>query len=439
MNFIKERLDKLQFSPKKLTEYLLVVGSATTIYLFVGLRGILYEPFRMQLGSTNAQLGILMSVSGFIQIFGYLLFGWVQERMNVRKLLTFDMLGYGLTGMFIAFSKGLSFPVAIMCFVLFGIFGDAMYWPTIQKSVKYIGGKTAQARAFGTMESLRAIGGFIVNSLDVILYSALTGISGMIWGIKGAMIFNSGITLLFALLIWFKMPKDFMQEKTNDVPSSANKTKIGIKGVVKALKLPVVWLTGLSAACAYVSYVGVSTYFVPYLQNTFSMSASLVAIFGIVNGTAVNALSAFLSGLISDKLFKNSAVWMSICYLLMSIFIFVTLMIPKRKSLVIIAMIFLLLTTLSCFLIRAVYYSPIGEYGVPTDISSTAMSIASFVGYSPSFFAYPIFGNIIDSNNSVTAYNIIFTVLIVFSILGIIINLFNSKVISRKKDIKSFN
>ncbi|MBA1435224.1 MFS transporter [Bombilactobacillus bombi] len=433
MKSIREQLDKLQFSSKKLTEYLLVVGSATTIYLFVGLRGILYEPFRMQLGSTNAQLGILMSVSGFIQIFGYLLFGWIQERMNVRKLLTFDMLGYGLTGMFIAFSKGLPFSITIICFVLFGIFGDAMYWPTIQKSVKYIGGKTAQARAFGTMESLRAVGGFIINSLDVILYSTLTGISGMIWGIKGAMMFNSGITLLFALLIWFKMPKDFMQEKINSATKTINKTKIGLQGVVKALKLPVVWLTGLSSACAYIAYVGVSTYFVPYLQNTFFMSASLVAIFGIVNGTAVNALSAFLSGLISDKLFKNSAVWMSICYALMSAFIFITLIIPKRKSMVIIAMIFLLLTTLSCFLIRAVYYSPLGEYGIPTDISSTAMSIASFVGYSPSFFAYPIFGSIIDNNSSIKAYTIIFMVLIVFSIFGIIINIINSRLISKNK------
>ncbi|KRO00078.1 MFS transporter [Companilactobacillus kimchiensis] len=432
---LKEKFEKLPLSSKKLSEYLLVVGSATTIYLFIGLRGILYEPFRAQLGATNTQLGLLMSIMGFVQIFGYLVFGWIQERMNVRKLLTFDMICYGIIGLVIAVSSNPPFPLLIVYFVLFGIFGEALYWPTIQKSVKHIGGKKSQATAFGVMESLRGVGGLIVNSIDVILFSAVSASLGMILGIKAAMIFNSAITILFALLVWFKLPHDFMDdakmESSNKEKNEDKTDKISFNAVIQAFKLPVVWLTGLGSACAYITYVGVSTYFVPYLQNSFAISAALVAVFGIVNGTAVNVASSSISGIVSDKLFKNSASWMSICYALMTVFLGITMFIPKEKSLVVVAMIFLLLTTLSCFLIRAVYYAPLGQYGIPDDISSTAMSIASFFGYSPSFFAYPIFGRILDSYSTNVAYKKIFTILIVFSILGIILNLINSRLIKK--------
>ncbi|WEV59334.1 MFS transporter [Bifidobacterium sp. ESL0728] len=428
-SFIRSKLASLGFSTTKLLEYLLVAGSAATMYLFVGLRGILYEPFRHGLGLTNAQLGTLMSIAGFVQIFGYVAFGWLQERMNVRKLLTFDMLGYGLTGLFLAFTHNLPFVVLICCWILFGIFGDAMYWPTIQKSIKYIGGKHAQARAFGIMESIRGIGGLIVDSIDVIIFTALQASVGVFFGIKAAMTLNASITTLFGVLIWFKMPNDFMDDVKGRSIDGTGKQKISFRIVLKAIKIPVVWVTGLGSACAYITYICVSTYFVPYLQHSFVMAASLAAVFGIVNVTAVNILAAAVSGIISDKFFKNSASWMAICFTLMVVFITITLMIPKQRKYVVPAMIFLLCTTFSCYLIRAVYYSPLGQYGVPDEISSTAMSIASFFGYSPVFFAYPVFGRILDAYPNNKAYSIIFTVLVIFSVLGIVLNLINSKVI----------
>lgn len=95
------------------------------------------------------------------------------------------------------------------------------------------------------------------------------------------------------------------------------------------------------------------------------------------------------------------------------------------------------LVTFICVALRAVYYAPIGEYGVDSEISATAMSIASFIGYCPSFFAYMLFGAIIDNFDTQKAYNLIFGMLAVFSILGILVCMVGNRVILRKRHAES--
>ena len=94
---------------------------------------------------------------------------------------------------------------------------------------------------------------------------------------------------------------------------------------------------------------------------------------------------------------------------------------PKDTGLVIPAMVVLLLIAIFCFLIRGVYYAPIGEAGVPKEISAAAMAVAACIGYSPSFWAYPIYGMLIDNFPPEQAYRMIFIVIFCFAVLGVIL------------------
>lgn len=91
----------------------------------------------------------------------------------------------------------------------------------------------------------------------------------------------------------------------------------------------------------------------------------------------------------------------------------------------------ILMTSLFCYFIRGIYYAPIGEAKIPNAYSATAMSIASFIGYSPNFLAFTLFGYLLDRFSGAKAYHYIFIILLVLSILGIVTNIINHYLIMK--------
>lgn len=114
----------------------------------------------------------------------------------------------------------------------------------------------------------------------------------------------------------------------------------------------------------------------------------------------------------------------------------IALVLPKNEKFVILAMACLLVVAIFVALVRSVYYAPIGEMGVPKEMSAAAMAVAACIGYSPSFWAYPLYGYLIDSFETSTAYSIIFSVLLIMTIAGIILNTLLGKQIVKRRSYK---
>lgn len=421
----------LTMSNKQLLHFFVVVGTTQTIYSVVALREVLYEPFREVLGTSNAEFGTLFGLVGIVQIFGYLVFGWLQDKVNIRILLTVDLLGYGISALIMSLIPNLPYSVLIVIFFLFGFFGDAIYWPTIQKSIKGISNSEKQATVFGFMEAWRGVTGIILNSLGIIVYAIL---GSSILGMRTAMSLNSILMIFFAFIVWKFIPNDFLKDIKKDKRQTNKMSfKQDKENIIKSFKNPVVWLTGISASCIYAVFAGITTYFVPFLQNVYALPVAMVGIFGIVNGQVTRMLSSALSGSISDKKFKTSSSWMAICYGLISCVFVAILLIPRGKSLLVLMIPLMLLTSIFCYFIRGIYYAPIGEAKIPNEYSATAMSIASFIGYSPSFWAFTLFGYLLDKYPGAQAYNYIFIILLLLSVLGILINIINNRFILKEQ------
>lgn len=267
------------------------------------------------------------------------------------------------------------------------------------------------------MEFIRGGWEFLTNALAVAIY---TWLGYTLFGMKVAMGVNAGLTILSALTIWFFVP----EENLLKTEVSSEKTKLAFKGFLQVLKMPAVWMTGLAASCVYATFAAVNTYFVPYLKNVYLLPIAWVSIFGLVNGSVTRLTAGPIAGLISDSAFKSSAHLMKLCYGILTVLLAIALFLPKQASVFIPAAIVLILVSITCFLIRGVYYSPIGEMGVPKEMGAAAMSVASFIGYSPSFWAYPVYGSVIDHFQAEKAYNIIFIILIGLAILGFTLNYF---------------
>lgn len=158
----------------------------------------------------------------------------------------------------------------------------------------------------------------------------------------------------------------------------------------------------------------------------------MVGIFGVINGQVTRMITSALSGVISDGKFKNSASWMAICYGLIACVFVAILIIPRKSAFLFVMVPLMLLVSIFCYFIRGIYYAPIGEAKIPNEYSATAMSIASFIGYSPNFWSFTLFGYLLDKYPKSLSYKYIFIILLVLSFLGIITNIINSHLISRE-------
>ena len=83
---------------------------------------------------------------------------------------------------------------------------------------------------------------------------------------------------------------------------------------------------------------------------------------------------------------------------------------------------------------KALLFAPMQEVGISEKISGSAISLASFIWYSPLVFCYLLYGRILDAFSGALGYKILFTITIGFGLLGLLINRKLMKEINENKN-----
>ncbi|KAB8289077.1 Major Facilitator Superfamily [Bifidobacterium ramosum] len=416
------------------TRTFFVISLSSCIYWFLSIKGVIYEPFRQALGVTNTQLGFLLGVTGFVQVFGYLLLGWIQDFLVIRKVIAFDLVAYGLIAMSLAVATDLPFWYLVIAFACFGLFGEALYWPTIQKSTRGLSDGVHQAALFSTQEAMRGVMGLFANMVTLVLFTvSLSPVTGA----RTAMTCYALLMMVFSVIVLRNIPEDFLHDDRHDAAratrGSGDVRRTGLAAIVGALRLPIVWTTGLATMAGYTAYIAATTYTLPLLQQTFGLSDTQAAVYGLINTGIFPVVSALASGAVAKR-FADSPRWMVVLFLACAVCALPLALLPKRPGWFAACTVVTCLLALTCYAIRAVYYVPIGEYGVPNDQSATVMSVTSFLGYMPSFFAYPLFGAIIDgSATGADAYRTVFVIILLSSLAGAGFSLCGHRLIAAKR------
>ena len=73
------------------------------------------------------------------------------------------------------------------------------------------------------------------------------------------------------------------------------------------------------------------------------------------------------------------------------------------------------------FFMRALYFAPFGEMGVPPRFSGSVIAVAAFIIYLPSAFAYLLWGLILDNCSGITGYKYLFATLALVAAIGALI------------------
>ena len=415
-------------TPKTLRIFLTISLSAC-IYWFLSIKTVTYEPFRAALGVTNAELGTLLGITGFVQVFGYITLGWLQDMLQIRGIIMIDLIVYALLALSLALLPTPPFWWLCVVFAGFGLFGEALYWPTVQKATRGMSGPTHQAALFSTQEALRGAMGFIANLVTLLLFVTF---GSQVIGVRMAMICYPLVMVALAYVVFHNVPADFLQKtpEMHEVATKRPRTSPGI--VLTTLRSPIVWTTGLAAFAGYTAYIAVTTYALVLFQSTFSINDTYIAALGMINTGILPVVAALLSGWIARR-FRSSSQWMTVLFVAAATLSFAVIPLSGSDTPYagLIATGFL---ALCCYAIRAVYFVPIGEYDIDDAHAATVMSVASFLGYLPSFLAYPIFGTIIDAaSNGHSAQRTIFLVLGIVCIIGMLISVAGHLLIEQRR------
>ncbi|PHP51955.1 MFS transporter [Actinomyces ruminis] len=423
---MKKLLRSFGFAPRTFVQLLFITLNAQLLYAFWDIRNTLPKDFPIAMGVTDAQAGQLYSMQGLVIILGTILLGWIGDRFSVRTIMVLTTLGVGAISLFISvFSPNLSFPTLLACFFLMLLLSEVLFKPANFKAVRTSTSEDHQGAAFGFFEFGRGLLAFLVSLLWTALIAA--GV-----GARGIMLTGSIIVLATAILVFWAAPKGTRVGDDDEVNAS---TIEAIKGIGRVAKLPVVWLAGLNVFCIYGTFVAAGTYFARFLQAGYGSSALVAAVFStVVIGLRMLPL---VSSVLVEKVFKSTSHFMRFMSAVLSMLLLAIAIVlfthpasvtsfpagnpPEHivSSAVMPALIVLmLLASGCCFMIRGVYYAPIGEFNVPAKQSSAAMSFAITLGYIPALLGPIVFGGLIVPSEADASGNIITENLTPTSTLG---------------------
>jgi sugar phosphate permease len=378
----------------------------------LAMKGILLPQMLELWAISKTQFGLLMTIYGVVHNIFYVGLSWAQDRFSPRVLIPANMVLGGITTFFLGQTS--DFQTLCVLFFMLAMWCEGAFWPAILSSVRKSTGAEHQGKIFGVFEGGRGIVELFQNALTVALYATL-GYS--LLGLELAFKCNAIIMILLGIVAWFRLPGESLLKSTGD-----GKTKMTevVEGMKLSLKLPEVWLASLTGFFIYFVYTSLPFY-ITYLNDLHTLPVLAVSVFGVVATSAGRIGTAFPAGFIATKFFGGTSGGMRAGLLAVVLLSALMSLLPASAGFSWVAMAIMMPLILIVFFMRALYFAPYGEMGLPPRFSGSVIAIAAFVVYLPSSFAYLLWGYLLDSFPGETGYRYLFGILACAALLGALV------------------
>ncbi|MBT5856808.1 MAG: MFS transporter [Flavobacteriaceae bacterium] len=394
----------------------LLILSGELIYLLPYVLPRIFRPTFLEVFNlNNLQLGSLFSVYGIIALLSYVYGGVISDKFQPKKLMSYSLFFTSFGGLVLA-----SYPSYFVLQILYGYWGFTtvfLFWGAMIKATRVWGGTDNQGQAFGFLDGGRGLVAASMGSLGVLIFSVflindieLTSLTERKEAFRYVILFSSFMIFLTGLWVLFFMDSNQKDQKNNVIPSN---TFSNIKTV---LKIQSVWLIMIIIFSAYIGY---------RVTDIYSLYASDVMFFNQIEAANVSSLQLYLRPLVCiliAMLADKSS------YIYFIIFGFVTMLIGStifafgivQLNMNFVFYLSLIIVATGTYAIRALYFSIMQEGRIPLVLTGTAVGLISVVGYTPDIFAPPIFGYFLDKYPGLLGHQYVFTILVLFSILGLL-------------------
>ncbi len=362
--------------------------SGGIIFMLPFLREVYYIPMQEAFGYDNTQMGVQVSVFGFVSLLTYFPGGWLADRFSPRKLMASGLLGTGLGGLY--FATFPSYLVGIGIHAFWGACVSLVFWAAMIKATRNWAPADEQGRAFGILESGRGIAEVASSTLFLAIFAWLGSSATALSQVINLFAITN---ILLALLAWLTLDDDTGQ-------SADDGEKVGLDDVIVVLKMPVVWLIAIVVMTAYSAYWG-TYYFAPYASDAFGLSVVLGGAVG-VGKMWLKPFAALAAGFVADKFGVSKSVF--VCFLILCAgFVFFGIL-PGGESWLVIMLINAAIVSAAIFALRGIYFALLEEGGVEAAVTGTAAGVISAIGFTPDVFMPLVGGVLLDAYPGAEGY-----------------------------------
>jgi len=395
-----------------LMNFLVLVLCSQFAFAVLAMKGALLPQMLELWNISKTQFGMLMSIYGVVHNIFYVALAWFQDRFSAKVLIPVNMVMGGITTFFLG--QTTDFATLCFLFVMLSLWCEGAFWPAVLSAVRKTTADSNQGKIFGLLEGGRGCVELLQNSVTVALYVYM-GYS--ILGLQLAFMMNAVVMVILGVVAWFMLPSQTLLKTDNDTRQANKEVLAGMK---LTLRLPEVWLAGAVGFCVYFIYTAMP-YFVTYLDEMYVLPALAISIFGIASTSGGRIAVAFPSGFIAGRYFGGAVGGLGSGFALTLVLglAMVGLTLVQASSWV--AMACLMGIAFAIFFMRALYFAPYGEMGLPQRFSGSVIAIASFIVYLPSSFAYLLWALILDGNPGADGYLQMFFAISVVSIVGLLL------------------
>jgi nitrate/nitrite transporter NarK len=343
--------------------------------------------------------------------------GWLADRVSARKLLTFAFAVTGIVGFY--FGTYPSFTMCIIINLIWGVVATLTFWAALIKATRDLASSDEQGKFFGLLEGGRGLTTVIISAVVLALFAKLgSGVAGLTVAIN---IF-SAICIISALLTWFFLEDSKVVQENNAV----------LEDIVKVVKMPAAWLLAIIVLTNYSVYLG-STYLTPYVTEIFGATVVISAALAIIRSYGLQLFGGPLGGLVADRVGSTTKV-ITWCFVIMAVTVGIFLLAPGKPSLLYLLVINMVVFGASLFAMRGIYFASMEEVSIPVALTGSVAGFVSMIGFTPDIYIYPMAGHFLDTYQGIMGYKVLFSVMLLFVLVGLIASIFLLKLSNKKRN-----
>lgn len=264
--------------------------------------GVVKKPMIDEAGFTAQQLGMIGAGMLIAIAFGKCFNGFIADRCNVKKIVPIGLLGAAVVNIVLGFTP--YFYAFLLLWFINGWFQSMGSAPCIVSLTQWF-----PKREVATQYGVFSIAHYIGEGATFILTAMLV----VHFGWQSAFLIPGLICLFLAFIMYkfmYDRPQAYGLPSANEFAGEVeeivkDKNKSTKEAQLEVIKNPYIWLIAFSATFLGIARYSMNSWGVLFLQEY--KAYSLVAAGGVMSVTPImGGIGSFLSGFISDKIFKSN-------------------------------------------------------------------------------------------------------------------------------------
>ena len=389
---------------------------AGLVYLTPFLRFSFYHQMREALQLSHLQIGTIGLTYGLFNVLGYLPSGFLAEKFNTKKLLILSTLGMCLVTLWYSTYPG--YHSLIVIHALYGVFSVWTFWSPYLKAIRNLGSEDEQGRLFGMSEGLRGVAQTVVAFASL---STLSMFATVAAGFRAALFINAAVFAILMVAVIVLVPDiDKLQAPAGQDLAAAKKGKDIKEIVVTTLKSSATWICIFVIMCGYTLWNTVNGYAGAYCTDVLHISEGVSSTLSIFRSFLIVPIAGFTGGFIMDR-FSTKGKGMLLAFTCVGLCV---ASIYLTVQAVLICAVLTIVLGYFVNVIKATYWSTMGEAGIPLATTGMATGVISLIALTPDIFTPKVISIFLDygekQGNVEIGYNYMLLWCVVWAGLGVI-------------------